>query len=372
MKRSINLGKVSMKSVLIKMFFVSSFSLLIYSCKKDDNSNSAINSITPKGAKPAWGPDITPQMQTVIEKLASFGTPPLYTLTAQQARLAPSAADAAMAVAKDYNIATPTPMVDTTGKDIPVTGGTIHVRIYTPKTGKSIYPLIMYYHGGGFVIATIDTYNSSAQALAEQVEAVVVSVEYRKGPEFKFPTAHNDSYAAYLWALNNAASIKVDTMHVALAGESAGGNLVPNVSRMAKTNNRKVPLHQVLIYPVANNDTTDASYVKYAAAMPLNKPLLLWFFNNYLNTPTESADPRLSLVNSNLTGMPPTTIIAAELDPLQTEGKLLADKLTAAGVAVSYQLFSGVTHEFYGMNLVIPEAQQAEAFAASQIKNAFK
>lgn len=367
-----NLKKVNIKRTLFKLSFIASAGLLISSCSKNNNNTSTINTIMPTGAKPTWGPDITPQMQTIIEKLASYGTPPLYTLTPQQARLAPSAADAAMAVAKDYNIATPTPMVDTTGKDIPVTGGTIHVRIYTPKTGKAIYPLIMYYHGGGFVIATIDTYNSSAQALAEQVEAVVVSVEYRKGPEFKFPTAHNDSYAAYLWALNNAASIKADTVHVAVVGESAGGDLAPNVSRMAKTNGRKVPLHQVLVYPVANNDTTDASYVKYAAAMPLNKPLLLWFFNNYLNTPADATDPRLSLVNSNLAGLPPTTIIAAELDPLQTEGKLLADKLTAAGVTVTYQLYNGVTHEFYGMNLVIPEAQQAEALAALQIKTAFK
>jgi len=145
-------------------------------------------------------------MAVVIEKLKSFNSPPLTSLSAQEARKQPSPADAAMAVMQEHKIAEPANNVDTTGKDIPVQGGQIHLRIYTPKTGKSPYPVIVYYHGGGWVIADLDTYNASAQGLANQAEAVVVSVAYRQAPEHKFPTAHNDSYAAYEWTVKNAYS----------------------------------------------------------------------------------------------------------------------------------------------------------------------
>lgn len=363
-----------MKTLHWKLFCLIALSVLfMYSCDKIEHHFDPIKKIKPSGPKPSWGPTITPQMLTVIEKLQSFNAPPIYTLTPEQARNTPSAADAAMAVMNDYKISKPPMKVDTTGVEIPVEGGQIHARIYTPQTGRSSYPIIVYYHGGGWVIATIDTYNSSAQSLAEQVEAVVVSVEYRKGPEFKFPTAHNDSYAAYTWALNNASSIKGDPLKIAVAGESAGGNLAINVSKMAKDNGIMQPLHQVLVYPVANNDINAASVIQYQDALPLNKPSLLWFFMHYFNNPAEGNDPRISLVDvADLSGLPPATILAAEIDPLQTEGKLLAEKLTASGVDVTYKLYVGVTHEFYGMNTVIPEAKQAQALVASQLKKAFQ
>lgn len=358
--------------VLLRLSCIAVCTLFFVSCKKYP-SFDPINRIQPHGPVPKWGPTINPQMLAVIEKLESFNAPPIYTLTPEEARKQPGAADAAMAVMKDYHIPAPPMKVDTSGIEIPVTGGTIHARVYTPKTGRSSYPVILYYHGGGWVIATIDTYNSSAQALAEQTDAIVISVEYRKGPEYKFPTAHNDAYEAYVWAYNNAASIKGNPQKMAVAGESAGGNLAINVSKMAKDNGVKMPLHQVLVYPVANNDTTAASVIQYQDALPLNKPSLLWFFKYYLNNPDEGNDPRISLVDvANLAGLPPTTLIAAEIDPLQTEGKLLADKLAVSGVNTTYKLFKGVTHEFYGMNTVLHEAQEAEALAAWQLRKAFK
>jgi len=351
---------------------LTSLALLTLSCNKDDNDNYPYDQIKPKGPKPAWGPTITPQMQTVIEALDSLTSAPVYTLTPQQARLQPSAADAVMKVMRNYNIAMPAMNVDTLGKDIPVQGGNIHLRIYTPKTGKSSYPMIVYYHGGGWVIATIDTYNASAQALAEQVDAIVVSVEYRKGPEYKFPTAHKDSYAAYKWALANASTFKADSNKVAVAGESAGGNLAVAVSMMARDSSIKKPLHILSIYPVANGDTATASKVQYADAKPLNKPALKWFLMHYLNNATESANPWISLVNANLSGLPPTTIINAEIDPLQTEGQTLTEKLQEKGVSVQHRLYSGVTHEFFGMATVIPEAKSAQAWAAERLKDALK
>jgi len=346
--------------------------IAISSCSKSTVENNQYDLIQPKGPKPSWGPTITPQMQTVIETLDTLSPTPLYTLTPQQARLQPSPADAAMRVMRNFNIPMPAMNVDTMGREVPVQGGNIHVRIYTPKTGKSSYPLIVYYHGGGWVIATIDTYNASAQALAEQVDAIVVSVEYRKGPEFKFPAAHNDSYAAYKWALANASTFKADSTKVAIAGESAGGNLAVAVSIMARDNGVRKPLHILSVYPIANYDFNTASYNQYAAAKPLNKPFMQWFFMNYLNNATEGANPLISLVNANLSGLPSTTIINAEIDPLQTEGGLLADKMRAAGVTVVRQLYTGVTHEFFGMAQVLPEARDAQALAAQRLKDALK
>jgi acetyl esterase len=309
-------------------------------------------------------------MQTVIETLDTISPIPLERLTPQQARMQPSPAVAAMRVMRNYHIPAPAMNVDTAGREVPVQGGQIHVRVYTPKTGKSSYPVIVYYHGGGWIIATIYTYHASAQALAEQADAIVISVEYRKGPEFKYPTADKDAFAAYKWSIKNASTQNGDSMRVAVAGESAGGNLAVSVSMMARDSAVRKPLHQLVVYPIANYDVNSASYQQYASAKPLNKPLMQWFFMHYLNNAAEGTQPWISLVNANLSNLPPATIIGAEIDPLQTEGRLLAEKMMAAGVPVTYRLYAGVTHEFFGMASVIPEAKDAQALAVIQLKKA--
>ena len=331
-------------------------------------NNKEIDSFSPKGPKPEWAPSITDNMQVVIEKLQSYGAPPIETVTAQEARKQPTPTTAVMDIMKERGIAMPPSGVDTTGKEIPVAGGSIHTRIYTPKAAADKYPLIVYYHGGGWVIADLDVYDASAKGLAEQTGAIVVSVHYRQGPEHKFPTAHNDAFAAYQWVLQNGGSLKGDTARIAVAGESAGGNLACNVSIMAREKGIKMPAHQVLVYPVANNDMNAESYVKYAAAKPLNKPMMEWFATNYLGDISKAADPRISIIKANLKGLPSTTIIAAEIDPLTTEGKLLADRLKEAGVEVDYKLYNGVTHEFFGMAALLPEAKEAQALAAGNLK----
>jgi acetyl esterase len=336
-----------------------------------DSAVSKPDELKPKGAKPGWAPSITDQMLVVIEKLQSYNALPIESLAAKEARKQPTPTTAVMDVMKEHNIQMPPAMVDTAGKEIPVNGGMIHVRIYTPKSGSN-FPLIVYYHGGGWVIADLDTYDASAKGIAEQTGAVVVSVHYRQGPEHKFPTAHNDAFAAYQWALKNAASLKADTAHVAVAGESAGGNLACNVSMMARDKKIKIPNYQVLVYPVASNDMNSESYQKFAAAKPLNKPMMEWFAKNYLPNMAAAADPRISLVKANLKGLPPTTIIGAEIDPLQTEGKILSDKLKDAGVKVNYKLYDGVTHEFFGMATVVPEAKDAQGIAAGDLKDGLK
>lgn len=327
--------------------------------------------LKPTMPAPDWGKSIKPEMQVVIEKLMSLNGKPIETLTAKEARMQPTPADAVVAVMHDNNMTMPPALCDTIGKDIPVTNGITPVRIYTPKQGSAPFPVIVYYHGGGWVIADINVYGSSAQALCEQVGAIVVSVEYPKAPEHKFPAAHNVSFDAYKWVLKNANTFNGDSSRIALVGESAGGNLAANVSIMARDKKIKMPLYQVLVYPIANNDMMAQSYVNYGGAKPLNKPMMEWFVKNTFNTMSQSADPRISLVKANLAGLEKTLIIGAEIDPLQSEGKLLSDKLKDAKVNTDYELYTGVTHEFFGMAAVVPQAKEAQMLAAKKLKAAF-
>jgi acetyl esterase len=343
------------------------------SCIKDPfESDSYYDRIKPTGPKPAWGPSITKQMLAVVETLDSIAEP-IHELTPQEARDQPSAADAAELVMQKFHIPKSPMFADTIGKEIPLNGGgSIHARIYTPKTGKSSYPVIVYYHGGGWVIATIDTYHESALALAEKADAIVVSVEYRKGPEFKFPIAHRDAFTAYRWIQRNATTFKGDPTRVAAAGESAGGNLAINIGVWSRDQGVRPPTHILAVYPVASNDPNTPSKLKYVDALPLSTPDLPWFLNHYLNNDRESSNPLITLLNADLKNLAPTTIIAAELDPLLSEGKMLKEKLQASGVHTKYKLYTGVTHEFFGMAGVLREARDAQIFAAEELKKSFR
>jgi len=335
-----------------------------------DSTNKTVG-LTPAGSKPGWGKDMTDPMAVVIEKLVSYNAPSITSLTAQEARKQPSPATAAMDVIKEHTISIPLSNLDTVGKDISVPGGIIHLRIYTPKTGKDSYPVIVYYHGGGWVIADLNTYNASADGLANQVEAIVVSVAYRQAPEFKFPTAHNDSYAAYDWVVKNATSIKGDPKKIAVVGESAGGNLAAAVSMMARDKGLQLPLYQVLVYPIAAYDFNTVSYKESDSTKPLSSGLMKWFFDKYLKSAADAKSPLISLVNANLKGLPATTIIGAEYDPLRSEGELLTENLKKAGVATNYKLYNGTTHEFFGMAAVVAEAKDAQAMVSTDLKIAF-
>ncbi|MDU0369901.1 alpha/beta hydrolase fold domain-containing protein [Hymenobacter endophyticus] len=323
--------------------------------------------VRPAGPAPAWATGIKPEMQTVIEALASLGGKPIETLSAQEARQQPTPADAVMKVMQANNMPMPPVTADTMSRMV-MPG--VKVRIYTPKGATGTLPVVVYYHGGGWVIANLDTYDASVRGLVEKTGAIFVSVAYRQAPELKFPTAHNDSFAAYQWVLRNAASFKGDPQKVAVVGESAGGNLAASVSMMARDKKVTLPKHQVLVYPIAGYDMNTPSYQKNAQAKPLNKPMMAWFFDKYLRTPADGKNPMISLVNANLKGMPPTTIITASLDPLMSDGEMLASKLKAAGVATKYQNFEGVTHEFFGMAPLVPQATEAQSLAAGELKNA--
>lgn len=326
--------------------------------------------MTTVAAAPMATPDT--QMQAVLDALASLGGKPIETLTAPEARQQPTPADAAKKVLEQQGKPTaPDPAVVSVDRSISTTTGALPVRIYTPRSGNAPFPVVVYYHGGGWVIADKDVYDAGARALSKLASAVVISVDYRLGPENRFPAAHDDAFAAYEWAVANVAGIKGNPRMIALAGESAGGGLAVATAIMARERRAQMPVAIVSVYPIAGTDTTTPSYNENAMAKPLNRAMMSWFFENYLNGPQDRSDPRVNLVAADLAGLPPTTIINAQIDPLRSEGEMLAERLNTAGVTVTQRTFEAVNHEFFGMAAVVDKALAAQQMAADALKKAF-
>lgn len=320
----------------------------------------------------ATPPPAAPEMQQVLDQLAKLNPKPLETLSATEARKQPSPADAVKRIALKPGAPSPRPepveKIDDYG--IPGAAGEIKVRVYTPK-GSGPFPVIVYFHGGGWVIADLDTYDASPRALANAANAVILSAHYRQGPEHKFPAAHQDAFAAYKWALENLKKLNGQPGKIAVSGESAGGNLATAVCLMAREQNVALPVHQLLIYPVTNFAFDTPSYQENAMAKPLGKAGMQWFFSQAA-TPADAENPFLSPLRAkDLRGMPPATIITAQIDPLRSEGEAYAKKLQAAGVKTNYRNFDAVTHEFFGMGSVVPQAKEAVQLAAQDLRASF-
>ena len=317
------------------------------------------------------------QMQAVLDRLSALKPIPLETLSAGEARYQPAFPDALknyLQIKQGGAFPQPEPVAKVEDRSIPGTAGLIPIRVYTPSGVIAAQPLpvIVYYHGGGWAIASINAYDASARGLANQARAIVVAVEYRKGPEHKFPAAHEDSFTAYQWTIQNAASIGGDPKKIAVAGESAGGNLACNMSIMARDRKIQLPVHQLLVYPIANNDLDSPSMRENTSQMILlNRAKVAWFVDKYFNNPAEAADPRIALVKADLRGLPPTTIVLAQIDPLRSEGELLTERLRAAGVRVDQRTYDAVTHEFFGMSAAVDKAKQAMQQAATNLRNGF-
>jgi acetyl esterase/lipase len=372
------------------------------SCRVEDPEPDLIQ---PATAKPSYAPNEDDQMWAVVEQFIAFNDPPLATtvngvvtpnLSARQARMNHSVTDAVNALLAKNNKAASAPSLAISQRVLPApspnTYGSapdgVPVRIYTPASSNTTNlaadgtrPAIVYYHGGGWVIGSLNVYEPSAKALADRTGAIVFSVDYRLASETmnKFPAAHEDAYAAYKYVRDNAAALKVNPAKIAVAGESAGGNMAIGVCILARERGLALPAHELLVYPVADNNLTTASYNTYANAAPLSKVNVQYFTSLYFNSPADGDNRLISLVDvadfratSTLPALPPTTIIAAEIDPLQTEGASLRDKLTAAGVSVDYTLYTGTTHEFFGTYDVVPLAQTAQTHAADRLKAAFQ
>ena len=343
--------------------------------KKDDTTarpDSAAMRPVAEGSM-AVGNANTPdaEMKAVLDELAALGGKPTETLDAAEARKQPTPADAAGKVlVKQGKPTTPPPGATMANKMVGGAAGQLPANIYTPD-GDGPFPVIVYFHGGGWVIANKDVYDGGARALAIASKAIVISADYRSAPEHKFPAAHDDAVAIYQWALKNAASLKGDPKRIALAGESAGGNLAVATAIAARDKKLQAPLAVISVYPIAGRDTTTPSYTEYAMAKPLNRAMMSWFFDKYERTPADGQDPRINLVGANLAGLPPVTIINAQIDPLRSDGEMLAEKLKAAGVTVDQKNYESVTHEFFGMSAVHSKAREAVAYAAAALAKVF-
>jgi len=208
-------------------------------------------------------------------------------------------------------------------------------------------------------------------ALAKKTGAAVVSVDYPMGPENKFPAAHDEAIEAYKYVLKNAKGWGYNPNKIALVGESAGGNLAINTAIAAIDQNLTKPVAIVAVYPVATTSLDTPSKKQQANAKPLNTPMMAWFVKHIIRSEADTQDPRLNLVAANLKGVPPVTVINAEIDPLKSDGDIIVAKLKEAGVETTHQLYTGVTHEFFGMDAVVAKSKEAQDFAVMQIKKGF-
>lgn len=311
------------------------------------------------------------QMKAVLMSLAELHPKPIAKLTPEQARKQPGAADAVKHLLKKRGMSTaPQPVGTVEDRTVPGPAGTIPVRVYTPS-GAGPFPVLVYFHGGGWVIASIQAYDASCRGLCNAAKCVVVSVGYRQAPEHRFPAPHEDSYVATQYVMAHAADFGGIPGKVAVGGESAGGNLAGAVCLMARQRKGRMPIYQLNVYPIAGYDLNTPSYRENAQAIPLNKPAMAWFFRYTLRSPRDGDSPLISLDRANLRGLPAATVITDEIDPLRSEGKMYADRLRAQGVPVRYRNYMGVTHEFFGMAAVVDKAKQAQAFAAAGLKAAF-
>lgn len=314
-------------------------------------------------------------MQTVLDEMAFLDGQPIETLSPSEARRQPTPADAVLSLlkrlGKDSSPAALVPGVVHVDAEIPGPAGKLPVRIYQPS-GRGPFPVIVFFHGGGWVIADKQVYDGSARGLSKTAQAIVVSVDYRRAPEAKFPAAWDDALAAYKWVADNAASINGDPTRLALAGESAGGNLALATALAARDAGLHLPTHILAVYPVEQTGSLDTpSYRDSATAKPLNKAMIEWFVGHLLVAPEEISDHRLDLVNARLEGLPPVTIINAQIDPLREDGAMLADALRNAGVVVHRSVYLGMTHEFFGMAAVVQQADDAQRAAGQALRKSF-
>jgi acetyl esterase len=267
--------------------------------------------------------------------------------------------------------ATPPPVAKVENRMIPGPAGELPIRIYTPD-GTGPFPLLVFFHGGGFVVCDLDSHDALARSLCNGAGAVVVSVDYRLAPEAKFPAAPEDCYAATRWAVDNAASIGADGARVAVAGDSAGGNLAAVVAQLASQRGAPALAHQLLIYPVTARDFTTASYEENAEGYFLTRDMMQWFWHHYLEREEDGQDPMAApLVARDLSGLPPATVVTAEYDPLRDEGEAYARRLDEAGVPTQLVRYDGVIHGFVSMYQQIDKGREAIEFGCKRLRESF-
>lgn len=310
---------------------------------------------------PAWS--LTPAMAMVLRGMERAARAPLHTLSPSQARAAYAAAcdvlevdRPAVARVQDLSI----PARDATA---------LPARLYAPSA-DAVLPALLYLHGGGFTIGSIQTHDILCRTLAQRSGCAVVALDYRLAPEHPFPTAIHDTCDALAWLVAQGASLGLDTQRLAVGGDSAGGTLAAASALWARDVGLPLAL-QLLIYPgtCAHQDTP--SHARYARGLVLERDTVDWFFGNYLRSLADREDWRFApLLADDVEGVAPAHFCLAELDPLVDEGLLYADRLRMAGVAVGLDIYQGVTHEFIKMGRALPEARQAHADLAQALRAA--
>ncbi|MBL8012867.1 MAG: alpha/beta hydrolase [Candidatus Omnitrophica bacterium] len=317
-------------------------------------------------------------MKMILDQYAKFNAPPLETLSVENARNLPTLKNAVEELMAENPAIRATTLVKPMPQPvkishhlIPGPQGDILARVYIPD-GEGPFPVLVYFHGGGWVIANLDVYEPSCRALCKKAKSVVVSVAYRQAPEHKYPAAVDDAYAATQWVIVNASIFNGNPDQVAVCGESAGGNLATVTCLKARDERGRMPAAQVLIYPVIDARMKAYSYKENSDTAPLNSAMMPWFWKHYLQGEIQGLEPYASpIMAQNLSGLPPAIIITAEHDPLRDEGEAYAARLVDAGVPVRGKRYNGVSHEFFGLAGLVHKAGLAVQESADGLREIF-
>lgn len=295
---------------------------------------------------------LDPQARAVLEQMAAAGIQPPHTLSVPEARQA-------LIERRRLTAGAPEPVAHVRDATIPGPAGPIPIRVYRPE-GPAPLPTLVYFHGGGWVLGSIETHDGICRALANAGTCQVVSVEYRLAPEHKFPAAVEDAYAATAWVAGNAAALGSAAERIAVGGDSAGGNLAAAVCLLARDRGGPRLAFQLLLYPVTNFAFDTPSYTENADGYLLTQADMRWFWRHYLPDEAAGRSPYASpLQAEDLRSLPPALVVTAEFDPLRDEGEAYAARLHDAGVPTELRRSDGLIHGFLGMTAAIDRANQA-------------
>jgi acetyl esterase len=311
---------------------------------------------------------LDPQVEYVLQLVEQSPYPELHTVSAAEAREIFEITAPALNLRPEDVFRTEDRWIDGVEGDIPI-------RIYTPHEPApgELLPVLVFYHGGGFVIGSLDSYDNLCRALANRADCIVVSVDYRLAPEHRFPAAVDDGLEAYQWVSDHAGELDGDPRRVAIAGDSAGGNIAAVTAIGIRDEGDIAPLLQVLIYPVAGGAPETASHYEFAEGLLLTRANILWFYDQYLEQPEDAADPRFApLLASDLSGLPPALVIVAGHDPLRDEGIAYAEGLKQAGVGVELSNYAGMVHGFVSLANAVDQGKNAIHQVAEALRTAFK
>jgi acetyl esterase len=303
-----------------------------------------------------------PQVRELLDQAAAQPAPPLEELSPAEAR--ESMRTQALALRKPGE---PASVRDDAAQG---PGGSIPIRVYTPK-GEAPFPGLVWFHGGGWVLGDLDTHDALCRHLAIACRAVIASVDYRLAPEHRFPAAVEDADAATRWVSANAAALFVDPKRLAVGGDSAGGNLATVVCLRARERGGPSIRWQLLVYPITDCDLDTASYRENATGYSLTRAGMEWFWSHYIPDPAARGHPHASPLRApDLTGLPGAYVVTAEYDPLRDEGEAYARRLTDTGVAARLQRFPGMIHGFVRRTDELDTAGVAIARIAEEMQSA--